>query len=305
MISDTLSVPPMSCNNTQVSIEKLEYYYLTQLDDLIHSNIQEIVSLFARRFKLYNYWKDFLNTGLKRLTDLGIGAERVFWKIIANSFPTWNPVPLLIGSNLFFETNDAFVHIDIKSVYVDNLRDYEGLVEVGDAQTSYPMKNKWEAQQEFMPKLQPTYIINNQVKYSLTYFIQIIYEKPEEIISKNLDPGPVALVLISLPNGNLYDVYGEDIVKYPKSYIRKNKQRIRPANYRYYYSEKPCYICLQSIPELTCTYRVRVYFNKKYINHKVSVKSDSSWRTIKISPEVIVSLKSEGCNGQKCYIKYF
>ncbi|MEM1668859.1 MAG: hypothetical protein QXM53_09395 [Thermofilaceae archaeon] len=295
----------MSCSNTQVFIERLEYQYFTRLDSLIHSNIQEIVSLFARRFKLYNYWKNLLDAGSKRLTDLGIGAERVFWKIITESFPTWRPVPLFIGSNLFFETDDAFVHIDIKSVYVDNLRDYQGLVEVGDAQTSYPMKKKYEAQQSFMPKIQPSYTIDNQVKYSLTYFIQIIYEKPEKIISENLDPGPVALVLISLPNGELYGVYGEDIVKHPKSYITKNKQKIRPANYRYYYSKKPCYICLQSIPGLTCTYRVRVYFNKKYLGHTVYVSSDSSQKSMRITPEVIASLNSKMCVGQNCYIKYF
>lgn len=295
----------MACNNTHVFIEKLEHHYLILLDNIICSNIQQIASLFAKRFEMYNDWKDLLNTGLKRITDLGIGAERVFWKIIANSFPAWSPVPLFIGSNLFFETDDVFVHIDIKSVYADNMRDYGGLVEVGDAQTSYPMKNKWGAQQEFMPKIRPTYIISGKEKYSLTYFIQIIYEKPERIINNRLDPGPVALVLISLPNGNLYDIYGEDIVKYPKSYITKNKQRIRPANYRYYYSEKPCYICLQSIPELACTYRVRVYFNKKYTGHRISVELNSRSDTIEISPEIIAALKSKRCNGQDCYITYF
>jgi len=276
-------------------IEELEYRYLNKLDEMIKNNISNIVSAFKRRFLIYKDWINYLETERKRLTDLGIGAERVFWKIISNSFYDWCPVALFIGSNLFFETAEAFINIDVKTVYVDNLRDYMGLVEVGDAQTSYPMTKTYGALEPFKPKIKPYYNVNGVRKYSLAYFIQIVYEKPEIIMSMNLDQGPIAILLISMPNGMLYDIYGDEIVRYPKSYITREGRRIRPANYRYYYSEEPCYKLLQSKP---CNYRIRLYFNEKYNGYY------REGLYLRITPHIIASLKRR-CNNHDCNLFYF
>ncbi len=276
-------------------IEELEYKYLNKLDVAIKKSIDYIITRFKHRFLIYNDWKNYLETERKRLTDLGIGAERIFWKIISNNFPDWNPVALFIGSNLFFETEDAFINIDIKTVYVDNLRDYRGLVEVGDAQTSYPMKKTYGALEPFKPKIKPYYEINGIRKYSLAYFIQIIYEKPEIIMDKDLDEGPIAILLVSMPNGLLYRLYGDEIVKYPKSYVTKGGKRIRPVNYRYYYSKEPCYKLLSSKP---CSYRIRLYFNKKYNGYyRHGLPSE-------IKPYIIVLLNKR-CNCSDCYLFYY
>lgn len=276
-------------------IEVLEYRYLNKLDEMIRNNIDDIIATFKRRFLIYNDWIIYLETKRKRLTDLGIGAERVFWKLISSYFPDWRPIALFIGSNLFFETLEVFINIDVKTVYVDNLRDYMGLVEVGDAQTSYPMKKTYGALKRFRPKIKPYYDVSGMRKFSLAYFIQIIYEKPEIIMENNLDKGPIALLLVSMPNGLLYDVYGDKIVKYPKSYVTREGRRIRPANYRYYYNEEPCYKLLSSKP---CNYRVRLYFNKKYNGYY------RSGLYSRITPYIIISLKKH-CNDSDCYISYF
>ncbi len=289
------------CSEQQKIIEELEYKYLNELHNVIRDNICNISESFARRFDLYNYWKEYLETEKKRLTDLGIGAERVFWKLIAEKFKCWIPVPVFIGSNLFFETKDAFINIDIKTAYIDNERDYVGVVEVGDAQTSYPMKNKYGAQEEFKPKMKTFYVINDKKKYSLAYFIQVLYEKPEKIMKNNLDKGPVAIVLISMPNGELYNIYGEKIVGYPKSYKTQKGIRMRPMNYRYFYTKIPHFICL---PDNTpCKYRFRVYFNKKYVKYKIMI----GLKQIVLDPWFIINMRKGTLSDtqQECFITYF
>jgi hypothetical protein len=75
---------------------------------------------------------------------LGTGAERVFNHVIVSyKWKGWHPVPIPFGSNLFFETSDVFVNINVKIAYADNPRDFQGRVEVGEAQTSYSMKKTW------------------------------------------------------------------------------------------------------------------------------------------------------------------
>ena len=308
----------MNTSDEKSIVERLEYNYLNTIDSVIKNKIKYITERFATRFDVYNYWKDAFITEKKRITDLGTGAERVFWKVISNELKNWHPVALYLGSNLFFETEEAYINIDIKTVYIDNIRDLGGLVEVGDAQTSYPMKKKYQARESFQPKIRPYYEIQKgeQVirKYALTYFIQIIYEKPEIIVQNKLDPRPIAMVFVSLPNGLLYDIYGDDIVAYPKSYRRRMGVSERPSNYRFYYSKCPCYKLLRDFP---CNFRVRLYFNSDYDKYRRQIPSSKGKGQIAIiEPEFILKFgKREcykltnvyGCNScsEDCYLVYF
>jgi tryptophanase len=142
----------MNTSDEKSIVERLEYSYLNTIDYVIKNKIKYITERFATRFDIYNYWKDVFITEKKRITDLGTGAERVFWKVILDELKNWHPVALYLGSNLFFETEEAYINIDIKTVYIDNIRDLGGLVEVGDAQTSYPMKKKISSEREFSAK---------------------------------------------------------------------------------------------------------------------------------------------------------
>jgi hypothetical protein len=308
----------MSINDEKTEIEKLEYNYLRIIDNTIRKKLSYIVERFASRFDIYHYWKNYFHTETKRLTDLGIGAERIFWKVISEEFSEWHPVTIYIGSNLFFETENAYVNIDIKTAYIDNIRDLGGLVEVGDAQTSYPMRKTYGSKESFQPKISTYYEIKKGYKiirkYALTYFVQIIYEKPEIIIQNNLDRGPIGIVLVSMPNGLLYDVYGENIVGYPKSYRTKGGQRERPLNYRFYYNKCPCYKLLKNYP---CNFRVRLYFNSKYNGYKRIIYLNNKKRQeIMIEPEFILGFGKKdcyifrniyGCNDceNACYLIYF
>lgn len=74
-------------------------------------------------------------------SDFARGAERIyFW--LFNQFGIPNSSP--IGADLFFETYNAFIHIDIKTEKLNNPSDYKGKVPVGENQTSYYSKNKYK-----------------------------------------------------------------------------------------------------------------------------------------------------------------
>lgn len=61
-------------------------------------------------------------------------AERIFYTLF-NGFGTPNTSP--VASDLFYETEDAFVHIDIKTVTTTNRGDMTDKISVGENQHSY------------------------------------------------------------------------------------------------------------------------------------------------------------------------
>lgn len=118
----------------------------------------------------------------------------------------------------------------------------------------------------FQPKLKSYYEVGGVKKYCLTYILQVVHVKPEEVIERNWDPNPVMINVLCMSNGLLYSVYGDDIAKYPKSYHIEKGERIRPANFRYYYSEEPRFKVLRKFREIKdkYNYRIRVFFNRYY-----------------------------------------
>jgi len=271
-------------------LEKLELSYLNKIYDVILKELHEVLDRFYSRIKLYDFWqKQFMTSEeIKRLSDLGVGAERVLHTIFARC-TDWQPSSIPVGSNLFYETDDAFINIDIKSVYVENSWDYLGVAEVGERQTSYPMKNLWGAKEKFEPQLPVYYEINDEKKPCLTYILQIIHVDIDEIVSKKYDPHAIAFILLAIPNGLLYEEYGEEIIDEPKSYHQKSGQRYRPANFRYAYHRCPWFILLKKIN--IEEYRVRTIFNANYFNkifvtrHKYNKKL-----VLKILPEKLTLL---------------
>ena len=248
-------------------LERLELDYLNTIYAMILSHLQDILQRFYLRIKLYDFWKRQFRESeeLKRLSDLGVGAERVFHTIFARR-TDWLPSSIPVGSNLFYETEGAFINIDIKSVYVENSWDYFGAAEVGERQTSYSMQHTWGALEKFVPQLPPYYELDGMEKPCLTYIMQIIHVDIDQILEKKYDPNLIALILLCVPNGLLYREYEEKIIEEPKSYHTKKGKRYRPANFRYAYHNHPNFAALKSgdIEE----YRVRTIFNKKYFGKK-------------------------------------
>jgi len=215
-------------------LEKLEKYHLDQLYYHLKSNEERLMMGLHSKDKIHDDWWDQFKEGGKA-TDLDRGAERIFYWVLAGF---WTPNSAPIGSNLFFETHDAFVHIEMKTSKVDYPADYRGLVPISERQTSYNIAKRTGKR----PSL-PTYYNKGKKteKACLTYAIQLIHN-PETLEI-------IAILLISIPNGQLYDLYGDKIV---------GGGKVKGASFRYRYKDAPRFEALSDKP-----YRFKfLYWNK-------------------------------------------
>ncbi|MEC4849000.1 MAG: hypothetical protein RI100_07420 [Nitrosarchaeum sp.] len=146
--------------------------------------------------KIRTFWKT--RWGAK--SDFDKGAERIVYSFFnTQGFGIHNSAP--VGSDMFFETKDAFIHIDLKTVKAEtNIRDHNNKCNIGPNQTSYkgPYKVKNKIR-KWAPNLPPTYTVGTKTKPCLTYFITILYEKHNlNILNINI---------LCMPNGILRKHY--------------------------------------------------------------------------------------------------
>ena len=225
---------------TDVELERIEKKYLDQLYHHLKSREEALMDGLHTKDKIRDDWIKQYQAGGKA-TDLDRGAERIFYWLIA-AIPEWTPNSAPVGSNLLFETRDAFLHIEIKTSRIDNHGDYRGLVPISIRQTSYPITRI-----DKPPEL-PTYYNEGKEseKPSLTYAIQIVHN-PETLEI-------IAILLISIPNGQLYGLYGDDII---------GAGKIKGHSLRYRYKAKPQF---EALPDKD--YRVIVFYFNESSGHR-------------------------------------
>lgn len=209
-------------------IEKREYHYLDYLSFMLLYDEDKMIKALNSKDEIKSDWIDAF-TG--KSSDIDKGAERIyFW--LFNSLGIPNSTP--IGADLLYETNNAFIHIDVKtsSFYYTttagtkkkNSSDFYGVVPVVHNQTSYEYGEKIKGKKYTHSANLPT-IYKSKNKICLTYIIHLIYDKFEDGNLKIL-----AIILISVPNGKLKEYYGNDICGGSKN---KNEA------FRYYYRRVP------------------------------------------------------------------
>lgn len=181
-----------------------------------------------------DWWNRFKEGG--KATDIDRGAERIFYWILSG---IWTPNSAPIGSDMFFEPHNAFLHIEVKTSRHDNPSDYLGLVPLGIGQTSYPIKRISR------PPGLPHYYNHGKKheKVCLTYAIHVIHKfKTFDIIG---------IHVISIPNGQLYGIYGDKIV---------GGGKVKGSSFRYKYKENPYFAALSDK-----FFRVKfLYLNKSF-----------------------------------------
>lgn len=227
-------------------LEKIERQYFDLILLHLKQDLRTIINGLNSRIKILNDWYDnFIKTARKgyKSSDLDRGAERIFHHFFAPILKFPNSSPL--GSDLMFEFPDAFIHIEIKTALIDNPADYKGKINIGINQTSYAVNNK------FKPNLPRYYRTPKKLKPCLTYIIQIIHEYAK--------PNIKALILVCIPNGQLYSHYGKDIFKSGKGGYAKGK------DFRYNYSVQPLFKLLSERYNEK-TYRVELVYLAKDIN---------------------------------------
>lgn len=199
-----------------IEIEKWEYHYFCEIDFLLSQDVDKMLKGLNSKDKIKEDWiKQFSRVDKKRQnSDFARGAERVyFW--LFNQFGIPNSSP--IGSDLMFETYNAFIHIDIKTAKFSNPSDYKGKIPISENQTSYKSKN-------FNSNLPYNYNVNDKQKYCFTYILNVIYGDKKD----NFEI--IAILLIAVPNGELKEIYGEEIIG-----AGKNKGK----SFRFEYKKNP------------------------------------------------------------------
>lgn len=178
-------------------IEELEKKYLDYIETGIEQNINTIIEGLDSRLSILDHWKNqFMATSRKSYsaTDLDTGAERIFHHVLAPIFRNPNSTP--IGSDLVYTAHDSIIHIDVKTVSHTNIGDFKGKIQIGRNQTSY------SGSYGFTPNLPTQYGDDGPI--TLTYAIYLLHKQFENIL---------AMEVISIPNGMLFPIYGDDIIQ--------------------------------------------------------------------------------------------
>lgn len=195
----------------QENIEFWENEYLKQIYYLLSIDKEKMLSGFDTKEDIRNDWEGFLGA---ETSDFATGSERIFYWLFSQ-FGVPNSSP--IGSDMFFETYNAYVHIDIKTVTLANIGDFTRNIFVGDNQNSYigNINVRGQASRPYKGNL-PTYYTkrDGSKKLCLTYFIVILYNET------NLDIQTIAITC--MPNGGLASTYGDKVIN-----AGKNKGKIR------------------------------------------------------------------------------
>jgi hypothetical protein len=246
--------------NKLENIEKIELDYLRKYYHFFRYIEQDLLKGFDSKEKIRQDWKKYYDSGI---SEFAIGAERIIYSLLngksihaeANSSP--------VGSDFIFEFDDAFVHLDIKTVGAtsnpsqdksnrnsnsNNIGDYATSIFVGENQNSYYSEIKqaksgkpYRPPRFSKPSL-PTYYNKNKPneKICLTYFFSILYDKDTLKV--------LVMTLLSMPNGELMKHYKERVLKAGKN----------PPKVRFNFKEVNKFELLKNYPS-----RVKVvYFNK-------------------------------------------
>ena len=228
----------------QKDLEKLEYTYLEEFYHFLKFVERRMLKGFETKEAIKKDWilKWDPNNEGKGISSFSTGAERIVYALF-NSQGFGQPNSSPIGSDLFFETTDAFIHIDLKTVQTRNIGDYARDIFVGDNQNSYlgtiHLQNGSERKYE-AAALPQEYENKGNRKPCLSFFITILYDE-EDLNILNIN-------LLCMPNGSLNQIYGSDVLKAGKN----------PGKIRFNFSKSDKFRLIKNNPK-----RIKViYFNK-------------------------------------------
>lgn len=195
-----------------IKLEKLENIYLEKFYHFLKYVEDDMLKGFDTKEKIKEDWiNNWLKEGEKKgISGFAVGAERIVYALFnGKAFGQPNSAP--VGSDLFFETRDAFIHVDLKTVQTRNIGDYTTSIFVGDNQNSYigDIEIKGNKKRKYSGALPPIYKNEGNPKPCLSYFITILYDEDSlKILNINI---------ICMPNGKLNSVYGSRVLKAGKN----------------------------------------------------------------------------------------
>lgn len=208
-------------------VELLEFRYFNEIYWNLTNEKDKLIELLTTKERIREEWEHIFNASSKEKTTSGLarGAERV----LASLFPTtWLPNSAPIGSDLMFETVDAIVHVDVKTMVESQME--KGKISVGLNQTSYFENDRFGVRGNLPNYYKLAQDTGSITKFCLTYFIVVIHtEKTDRYRAGEI----LRVDLICMPNGRLHTHYGNKIIGAGKS--KNNSMRYI---YRNQYFEK-------------------------------------------------------------------
>ncbi|WNL27335.1 hypothetical protein QUR76_10390 [Arcobacter cryaerophilus gv. pseudocryaerophilus] len=253
---------------TDVQTEEIEKKYLDKYFFLLKALKDDILEGLDTKENIRSDWETFWGSNI---SSFSTGAERIIYSLLHGQIVgKINSSP--VGSDLFFELKDAYIHIDIKTVVVENIGDYRNGFVIGENQHSYKseiMSRKSKTPKSFSPKRfsnpsLPTYYNKTKTneKICLSYFINILTE--------NKGKDVICMYLASMPNGQLtthYKFRPLSAGKNPDSKVLTNAsgEKFQYGEARYCISEVNKFELLEGEPS-----RIRIIYidEDKYEKHK-------------------------------------
>lgn len=233
----------MTFDNSNISLhdlELLEHKYLMKYWYFLKFVEDDIVRGMLSMEDIRNDWEGKYGNEEGGISKFDVGCERIVYALL-NGKIAGQPNSSPVSSDLFFEVDDAYIHIDLKSVTTsegttskDNIGDFNTCIFVGENQNSYSgtiIKNAGrptEHSEQYSPNL-PTFYSksNGDKKITLTYFVCLLNSSVTqkcELIS-----------IMCFPNGKLEEHYGSRPLKAGKN----------PGKARYNFSAIPTFELLE------------------------------------------------------------
>ena len=209
-------------NLTLTQIEELEHKYLMKYWYFLKFSEDDIIRGFNTKNDIKSDWIGKYGSSSGGISNFAVGSERIIYALL-NGKIAGQPNSSPVSSDLFFEIEDAYIHIDLKSVTTngsggkgDNIGDFKSDIFIGENQNSYKGKmlvnvgKPNEELRDYIPNLPPVYSkTNGDKKICLTYFITILSNE------KAFDTELISIMCV--PNGKLEQHYGNRPLKAGKN----------------------------------------------------------------------------------------
>lgn len=255
---------------TNQEVEEIENKYLNKFYHFLKYVEDDIMIGLQTKEDIRADWENLWGIGI---SSFDVGAERIIYALF-NGKGIGQPNSAPVGSDLFFEVEDAYIHIDLKTVKAEtNIGDFSNSVLIGNNQNSYRSEimniqkrenPPYEIRRMNIPALPRYYNYGNvNEKICLTFFINILYE--ESSLST------LSIFISCVPNGQLIEHYGSRVLqagKNPNPLIHTDEDgNYQIGKARFSYKEVSQFELLPSTPS-----RIKVVFFNEHMNDIYSNK---------------------------------
>lgn len=259
-------------NLSMIQIEELEHKYLMKYWYFLKFVEDDIIKGFNSKNDIIDDWKGLYGTNNGGISDFAVGSERIIYALL-NGKIAGQPNSSPVSADLFFEIDEAFIHIDLKSVtttdgnafdpiskkkLTDNIGDFNTTIFIGENQNSYRGKmivNKGrpnEEMRDYLPNLPTVYNKSNgEKKINLTYFVTIL--------SNQITLETELISIMCVPNGKLEAHYKNRPLKAGKN----------PGKTRFNFKETPTFELLNGNKK-----RVRIIYKNPDMSDNIKKRLD-------------------------------